>query len=112
MFLISKLFRKGFYQECVAKYGNANVWQCFTDVFDFLPLCAIVENQIFCVNGGISPNLNSIDDIRLINRVQDVPHEGLMCDLLWSDPDDRQGFGISMRGVGYTFGVDVTQTFL
>ena len=37
-----------------------------------------------------------------LNRGQEVPHEGPMCDLLWSDPDDRCGWGISPRGAGYT----------
>jgi len=40
-----------------------------------------------------------------------VPHEGPMCDLLWSDPDDRCGWGISPRGAGYTFGQDIAQQF-
>ncbi|KAF8805793.1 Metallo-dependent phosphatase [Phlegmacium glaucopus] len=46
-----------------------------------------------------------------IERVQEVPHEGPMCDLLWSDPDDRCGWGISPRGAGYTFGQDISEAF-
>lgn len=38
--------RYGFYDECLRKYGNANVWKCFTDLFDYLPLTALVENQV------------------------------------------------------------------
>ena len=38
--------RYGFYDECLRKYGNANVWKYFTDLFDFLPLTALVENQV------------------------------------------------------------------
>ena len=34
-----------------------------------------------------------------------------MCDLLWSDPDDRCGWGISPRGAGYTFGQDISEAF-
>ena len=60
-----------------------------------------MESEIFCLHGGLSP---SIDNIRNFDRVQEVPHEGPMCDLLWSDPDDRCGWGISPRGAGYTFG--------
>ena len=45
------------------------------------------------------------------DRVQEVPHEGPMCDLLWSDPDDRCGWGISPRGAGYTFGQDISEQF-
>ena len=43
--------------------------------------------------------------------MQEVPHEGPMCDLLWSDPDDRCGWGISPRGAGYTFGQDISEAF-
>jgi serine/threonine-protein phosphatase 2A catalytic subunit len=79
----------GFYDECVRKYGNPNVWKYFTDLFDYLPLTAIVENDIFCLHGGLSPHLDTLDQVRKLDRVQEVPHEGAMCDLLWSDPDER-----------------------
>jgi diadenosine tetraphosphatase ApaH/serine/threonine PP2A family protein phosphatase len=154
----------GFYDECLRKYGNANVWKYFTDLFDYLPLTAHIENQVFCLHGGLSPTLDTLDHIRALDRVQvgaalgqragqlrwegrrgrklhcragcsrcfccqlagnrrarclpsstrgphacvplgppppqEVPHEGPMCDLLWSDPDDRCGWGISPRGAG------------
>ena len=82
----------------------------FTDLFDYLPLTALVENEIFALHGGLSPSIESLDNIRALDRVQEVPHEGPMCDLLWSDPDDRFGWGISPRGAGYTFG-QVSGTF-
>eukprot|EP00670_Eutreptiella_braarudii_P014659 CAMPEP_0174336314 /NCGR_PEP_ID=MMETSP0810-20121108/21468_1 /TAXON_ID=73025 ORGANISM="Eutreptiella gymnastica-like, Strain CCMP1594" /NCGR_SAMPLE_ID=MMETSP0810 /ASSEMBLY_ACC=CAM_ASM_000659 /LENGTH=282 /DNA_ID=CAMNT_0015455187 /DNA_START=126 /DNA_END=975 /DNA_ORIENTATION=+ len=63
------------------------------------------------LDGGLSPSIDSLDHIRSLDRVQEVPHEGPMCDLLWSDPDDRVGWGISPRGAGYTFGADITETF-
>ena len=88
----------GFYDECVRKYGSGNVWKMFTDLFDYLPLTAAIENQIFCLHGGLSPSIDTLDHIRQLDRVQEVPHEGSMCDLLWSDPDDRRGWGISPRG--------------
>ena len=94
----------GFYDECLRKYGNANVWKYFTDLFDYLPLTALVDGQIFCLHGGLSPSIDTLDHIRALDRLQEVPHEGPMCDLLWSDPDDRGGWGISPRGAGYTFG--------
>lgn len=50
------------------------------------------------------PSIDTLDHIRALDRLQEVPHEGPMCDLLWSDPDDRGGWGISPRGAGYTFG--------
>jgi len=101
----------GFYDECLRKYGNANVWKQFTDLFDYLPLTALIEKQIFCLHGGLSPSIDSLLNISDQNRVQEVPHEGPMCDLLWSDPDDRSGWGISPRGAGYTFGQDISEQF-
>lgn len=68
----------GFYDECQRKYGNANVWKYFTELFDLLPLTAIVENEIFCLHGGLSPSLETLDQIRNLDRVQEVPHEGAM----------------------------------
>ena len=101
----------GFYDECVRKYGHAGVWKAFTDLFDYMPLTAVVENKIFCPHGGLSPSIDSLDDVRKIDRFQEVPHEGPVCDLVWSDPDDRAGWGMSPRGAGYTFGADITQQF-
>jgi diadenosine tetraphosphatase ApaH/serine/threonine PP2A family protein phosphatase len=101
----------GFYDECLRKYGNANVWKYFTDLFDYLPLTALIDNQIFCLHGGLSPSIDTLDNIRALDRIQEVPHEGPMCDLLWSDPDDRCGWGISPRGAGYTFGQDISEAF-
>ena len=63
------------------------------------------------MHGGLSPSLDTLDQIRNIDRVVEVPHEGPMCDLLWSDPDDRTGWGISPRGAGYTFGQDISEQF-
>ncbi len=101
----------GFYDECLRKYGNASVWKYFTDLFDYLPLTALIETQIFCLHGGLSPSIDTLDNIRALDRIQEVPHEGPMCDLLWSDPDDRCGWGISPRGAGYTFGQDISEAF-
>lgn len=101
----------GFYDECLRKYGTPNIWRAFTDLFDYLPMTALVENTIFCLHGGLSPSIDTLDHIRSLDRIQEVPHEGPMCDLLWSDPDDRSGWGISPRGAGYTFGQDISESF-
>ncbi|CAI4316483.1 ASN_HP2_G0006640.mRNA.1.CDS.1 [Saccharomyces cerevisiae] len=101
----------GFYDECLRKYGSANVWKMFTDLFDYFPVTALVDNKIFCLHGGLSPMIETIDQVRDLNRIQEVPHEGPMCDLLWSDPDDRGGWGISPRGAGFTFGQDISEQF-
>jgi len=102
----------GFYDECLRKYGDATVWKEFTALFDTLPLSAAIENQVFCPHAGLSPSLDTVDHIQQLNRLQEIPHEGPMCDLVWSDPDDRCGLGISPRGAGYTFGADITEQFL
>lgn len=101
----------GFYDECLQKYGNANVWKYFTDLFDYLPLVAVLADTIFCVHGGLSPSIDTLDHVRELDRVQEVPHEGPICDLIWSDPDDRCGWSITPRGAGYTFGQDITEQF-
>jgi serine/threonine-protein phosphatase 2A catalytic subunit len=59
----------------------------------------------------LSPSLGTLDSIRQLNRILEVPHEGAMCDLLWSDPDERSGWGVSPRGAGYIFGKDISQNF-
>jgi len=101
----------GFYDECLRKYGNANPWKYCTEVFDYLTLSAIVENQIFCVHGGLSPDIKLLDQIRTINRVQEIPHEGAFGDLVWSDPEDIETWAVSPRGAGWLFGERPTMHF-
>lgn len=102
----------GFYDECLRKYGSVNVWRYCTEIFDYLALAAVIEDEVFCVHGGLSPSINTLDQIRKINRKQEVPHDGAMCDLLWSDPDPEiDGWGLSPRGAGYLFGGDVVTQF-
>ncbi|QSS65566.1 serine/threonine phosphatase PP-X isozyme 2 [Histoplasma capsulatum] len=196
----------GFYDECIRKYGSANVWRYCCEVFDYLALGALIlgasselepsgpatndatqsaiatgdeelesevlnskgevtfstyrrrdsgggsqdsstdvredissslptgtptrsgpagtgatsdsmgsigntTGAVFCVHGGLSPLVDSIDKIRLIDRKQEVPHEGAMCDLLWSDPDEIEGWGLSPRGAGFLFGGGIVKHF-
>jgi len=101
----------GFYDECLRKYGSVNVWRYCTEIFDYLSLSSLIENKIFCVHGGLSPSINTLDQIRVIDRKQEVPHDGAMCDLMWSDPEDIDGWGLSPRGAGYLFGGDVVAQF-
>ncbi|MGH0178031.1 UNVERIFIED_CONTAM: hypothetical protein FKN15_004122 [Acipenser sinensis] len=77
----------GFYDECLRKYGSVTVWRYCTEIFDYLSLSAIIDGRIFCVHGGLSPSIQTLDQIRTIDRKQEVPHDGPMCDLLWSDPE-------------------------
>ncbi|TVY40466.1 putative serine/threonine-protein phosphatase [Lachnellula subtilissima] len=183
----------GFYDECLRKYGSANVWRYCCEVFDYLALGAIVlgastslgeskglmpekssstqpddegieiellnhtggvpsgpsakwrpfesstktssspaaktgppgtaasgysrgsvgntSGAVLCVHGGLSPLIDGIDKIRLLDRKQEVPHDGAMCDLLWSDPDEIDGWGLSPRGAGFLFGADIVKVF-
>ena len=102
----------GFYDECIQKYGNTSVWKSFTDLFNLLPLASIVDDKIFCLHGGLSPEIKTIDQIRDLDRKKDVPNTGPMCDLLWSDPEERTGWGVSPRGAGYIFGSDISKKFI
>ncbi|XP_044573164.1 serine/threonine-protein phosphatase beta isoform isoform X1 [Drosophila ananassae] len=102
----------GFYDECKRRY-NVKLWKTFTDCFNCLPVAAIIDEKIFCCHGGLSPDLQGMEQIRRLMRPTDVPDTGLLCDLLWSDPDkDVQGWGENDRGVSFTFGVDVVSKFL
>ncbi|KAJ5066684.1 serine/threonine-protein phosphatase pp2a-related [Anaeramoeba ignava] len=101
----------GFYEECLRRYTNANVWRYCTEVFDYLPLAALVGGEIFCVHGGLSPSVSTIDQIQVIDRKLEVPHEGAMCDLLWSDPEELEGWGNGPRGAGFIFGSEPVMQF-
>jgi len=102
----------GFYDECKRRY-NVKLWKTFTDCFNCLPVCAVVDEKIMCMHGGLSPDLHNLAEIQRIPRPTDIPDTGLLCDLLWSDPDkDVHGWGENDRGVSYTFGADVVSRFL
>ena len=102
----------GFFDECKRNY-NVKLWRAFCGVFEWMPVAGIVSERIFCSHGGISPHLENMDQIRRIQRPTPVPDEGLLCDLLWSDPEpDLRGWADSDRGVSYVFGADVITKFL
>lgn len=78
-----------------------------------MPVAAVVEDKILCMHGGLSPDLENLYQIFEIPRPTDVPDEGLLCDLLWADPDSQvNGWGYNARGVSYTFGHDIISEFL
>ncbi|VEL09010.1 unnamed protein product [Protopolystoma xenopodis] len=126
----------GFFDECKRRY-NVKLWKSFLDVFNCLPVAAVIENQIFCCHGGISPDfmksdISSLEDlktkIKAVPRPSDVPEDGIVCDLLWADPlnpelldNDAEdvpqvfqetGFAPNERGVSYVFSPDVVDRFL
>ncbi|EMC91835.1 hypothetical protein BAUCODRAFT_38972 [Baudoinia panamericana UAMH 10762] len=101
----------GFYEECQQKYGNASVWKSCCQVFDFLALAAIIDGKVLCVHGGLSPEIRTLDQIRVVARAQEIPHEGAFCDLVWSDPEDVDTWAVSPRGAGWLFGDKVSSEF-
>jgi len=76
--------------ECKHKYSE-RVYDACMDSFCALPLAAIMNKQFLCIHGGLSPELNSLDDLRAIDRFREPPTHGLMCDILWADPVEDFG---------------------
>ncbi|KAK6199399.1 Metallo-dependent phosphatase-like protein [Scheffersomyces amazonensis] len=103
----------GFYTEVLSKYnGSSEVWTYFTDLFDYLPLGATIDGKIFAAHGGLSPSCQQLDQIRTLDRFREIPHDGIMADLVWSDPDTEiMDFKLSPRGAGYLFGLDIINKF-
>jgi len=107
---INRLY--GFFDECKRRY-NIKLWKSFGDVFNFMPVCALIDDRILCMHGGLSPELTSLEQIRQLPRPVDVPDSGLLCDLLWSDPSlEVSTWGDNDRGVSFTFGAEVVRVFL
>lgn len=99
----------GFFDECKRRF-SVRMWKLFTDTFNCMPVAGLVDNRIFCMHGGLSPELKDLDQVRRILRPTDVPDSGLVCDLLWADPADdgiTQGWMENDRGVSWVFGTDV-----
>ena len=101
----------GFYDECKRRY-NVRIWRSFTDLFNFLPVAAIIDEKILCMHGGLSPELKNLQNIENISRTTDIPDSGLLCDLLWSDPDKEVlEYDENDRGVSVIFGEKVVEDF-
>ncbi|EFJ11325.1 hypothetical protein SELMODRAFT_235294 [Selaginella moellendorffii] len=106
---VNRIF--GFYDECKRRY-NVRLWLTFTDCFSTLPFCALIDDKVLCMHGGLSPDLKSLDMIREIARPTDIPDAGLVCDLVWADPDKEiRGWGMNNEH-SYRFGADVVAEFL
>lgn len=101
----------GFLDEIVKKYGNSNPWTFFMEVFDLLPIGALIDGEVLCLHGGLSPEIKTIDQIRTLERNLEIPHDGPFCDLVWSDPDNIDTWVLSQRGAGWLFGSKVTKEF-
>ena len=102
----------GFYDECKKRY-SIKLWKIFIDCFNCLPISALIDDKILLMHGGLSPELNKIEQLKKIIRPTDVPEEGMLCDLLWSDPESNdKGWGENDRGVSFTFNEKVVENFL
>uniref|UniRef100_A0A8C7Y6Y5 Serine/threonine-protein phosphatase n=1 Tax=Oryzias sinensis TaxID=183150 RepID=A0A8C7Y6Y5_9TELE len=102
----------GFEGEVKAKY-TAQMFQLFSEVFQWLPLAQCINTKVLVMHGGLfSEDGVTLDDIRKIDRNRQPPDSGPMCDLLWSDPQPQNGRSVSKRGVSCQFGPDVTESFL
>lgn len=102
----------GFKGECLTRYSNT-IYTLFNTVFNWLPLVAIVDSSIFCVHGGISPEMKNIEDIKKIQRPLEIPDEGLICDLLWSDPDSiSTEWGPSSRQTSVCYGQKAVESVI
>jgi len=107
---INKIY--GFFDECKRRY-NVKLWKSFVDLFNCLPIAASIDDKILMVHGGLSPELKSVDQLQKIKRPTDVPDDGLLCDILWSDPDENaSGWGPNDRGVSVTFNEAILKNFL
>ncbi|KAI4213688.1 MAG: hypothetical protein LQ351_003654 [Letrouitia transgressa] len=103
----------GFEGECKAKY-NERVFKLFSESFSALPLATLIGKKYFTLHGGLfSDDKTSLDDVRKLNRHQQRQpgQQGLMMEMLWTDPQPANGRGPSKRGVGLQFGPDVTKRF-
>ncbi|KAH8394899.1 hypothetical protein KR222_009427, partial [Zaprionus bogoriensis] len=102
----------GFYDECKRRY-TIRLWRCFVDTYNVMPVAAIIGERIFCCHGGLSPQLHDLNEIRSLPRPCEIKSNGLLCDLLWSDPDPLiNGWAKNSRGVSFTFGPDIVVQFL
>ena len=101
----------GFYDECKRRY-SVRLWRNFTDLFNYLPVAALIDEKILCMHGGLSPDLRNLNSISEITRPTDIPDSGLLCDLLWSDPDkETLEFDENDRGVSWVFGEKIVNEF-
>ena len=105
--------RYGFRIEIMNKYEDERILDCFDEFYKFLPLAHVLNEKILVLHGGLFNDTNAtLDKIRKIYRFIAVPSDGIMCDILWSDPREENGIYPSERGAGIYFGPDVTEKFL
>jgi len=68
----------------------------FINLFNHLPVAAVVDDRILCMHGGLSPDLRNLTQIAKLNRPSEIPESGVLCDLLWSDPAPMSPFAMNI----------------
>ena len=102
----------GFFDECKRRY-NIRIWKFFADCFNWLPISALVNERILCMHGGLSPELTDINCLKKIVRPTEVPDKGLLCDLLWADPEkDVEDWAPNQRGISVLFNDNIIKKTL
>jgi len=102
----------GFEGEVASKHGR-RMYECFCLLFCYLPLAFTINSKVFICHGGLFREDGiTLADINAVDRVLEPPDQGIVCDILWSDPQDANGRAASKRGTGCMFGPDVTNKFL
>ncbi len=98
---------------------DAEIYNRVMEVFDMLPIGAIVNNKFFTVHGGLSPSFKKISSLNKIDRFKEIPRNGLFCDILWSDPTSNESGVVNQiflenkeRRCSFYFGVEATKQFL
>jgi diadenosine tetraphosphatase ApaH/serine/threonine PP2A family protein phosphatase len=102
----------GFYEEIVNRFGHAGPYKMCNELFDYLPMAALISDKIFCVHGGLSPDIRAVEQIAAFDRLHEIRSTGPMSDLCWSDPDDNAlEWATNQRGAGFVFGRRPSQEF-
>ena len=84
-----------------------------------LPVAALIDDKILCMHGGLSKDMQALDQVKSITRPAKIPETGILCDLLWSDPSPLSSaelfniktneWGDNDRGVSYIFSETVVK---
>ena len=107
----------GLYDECFKKYSNKDeaqdIFNMTNELFDLLQLAAVIDNKYFCIHGGISPELKKLEEINFLERKKEIPKNGIITDLIWSDPKEEvNDYAPSIKGAGQFYGEEAVNSFL
>jgi serine/threonine-protein phosphatase PP1 catalytic subunit len=103
----------GFYDECKRKV-SLRIYKKFCNLFNILPITALVGEKILCMHGGLAYDLKNLDQLKTIKRPTEIPEAGLLCDLVWSDPDESLYFDFCTnkeRGISVCFSKKKVEEF-